>query len=351
MKFTLSESLISYIKNERKNRKITVSEFSEGIGKSKSYITKFDNGEFKNLTEDDFKKVFLTLANNDNKEAQRLSDKYFLSLLKNKDNALNPIARIDILNYDYIIRQLELPEILIDKFNEFLMDKKIPLKEIVDLANENKPVSKYSNYNNAEFNEYSFVPDDIASENGLVYIKLRLDYDYIRRIFDKEISVTNYISLLSVLNAYYLKVMKNDDDYKNDFNALTNDARFYACNFLFNFQFYSLDDYEILSKKEETKANIMNSLNEVSNSIQSTLLSYINLIIKIYNQDSNYIENKIKGLDKNLSEDAGFYIASLDLPLYKVKDINTSSKKELLKEMSALIDKYASEKKETIELL
>jgi len=44
-----------------------------------------------------------------------------------------------------------------------------------------------------------------------------------------------------------------------------------------------------------------------------------------------------------MEADAAFLIATMNLPLYKSKKLNTDNKKKLLKEISELIDRYASD--------
>ena len=58
-------------------------------------------------------------------------------------------------------------------------------------------------------------------------------------------------------------------------------------------------------------------------------------------------------MDKNLRADPGFYFASLDLPCHKLEKLNTDTKKQLLKGIRELINKYSEDEayKEQYELL
>ena len=58
-------------------------------------------------------------------------------------------------------------------------------------------------------------------------------------------------------------------------------------------------------------------------------------------------------MDKNLRADAGFFFAALDLPYHKLEKLNTDTKKQLLKDIKELINKYAEDEsyQEQYELL
>lgn len=359
MKFTVTEVLVSYIKNIRKEQKISVTEFSKKIGKSKSYITKFDNCEFKTLTLEDFNKIFEALASFE-ASSEKLMDEYFLMLDNNDYINRNIDLSIDFSNYCNVVKQYEIKEILIDKLLQMFKEENLTIHEIVAFANENTAVQEFSNFDQVEFNEFVISPltseqnDDFEENNGIQgsYIKVKLDEDYVNRIFNKEVNSTSYYILLAVAHSFYLQLLSEvgSETFRTKKEIIAGTS---ASNLLFNFQFCSLADTKKIIRKKEILKKLSDNLDEISNSMQLVSARYINLITQIYNQNPFYIEDKIKSFDRNLKADAGFCVATWDLPLYKVKNLNTETKKRLLKELSETIERYASdeENQEQIELI
>lgn len=342
MKFTVTEILVSYIKELRKEKKITVTAFSQKIGKSKSYVTKFDNCEFKTLTLEDFQTIFYALCDGSPSEAECIMDNYFLSLIKNEYIDKNIDLMVDVSNYSNLVKKLDIPKDLILKLNRMLESKNITVHEIIECANANEPVKNYSNFNLVDYNEYFPVPVSDTNEPMAIYIKIKLDEDYIQSILNRETVCSNYFTLLAFANAYYRLELKNSPENMSTDN-INRMAGILAHNLLFNFQLYALEDYFNRKESDENIKNLTTNLGTVSHSIQSTLGSYMNLVSHIYNQNPIYTENKILKLRRNLEADAAFYFASLDLPFYKVKHLNTDTKKKLLREIDSLIDRYAND--------
>lgn len=352
MKFTVTEVLVSYIKDIRKEKNITVTSFAHSIGKSKSYVTKFDNCEFKTLTLEDFHKIFEALCLDCPDEIEAAIDNYFLSLIKNEYASKNIDLLIDISNYSNLVKKVSIPENLILKLNNMIKSKNITIHEIVECANANEPVKHYSNFNLVEFNEYVPVPVSDSTEPMSSYIKIHLDENTITSILERSIIESNYFTLLAFANAYYrLELSKHNTEFDED--TINTIAGISAHNLLFNFQLYALEDYFKIKQSEENIEKLTNNLLAVPHSIQSTLGSYMNLVSHIYIQNPFYTEDKILGLRKNLKADASFYFAAQDLPFYKIKDLNTDTKKKLLKEIETLIDRYANDEdyKNQLELL
>lgn len=351
MKFTVSEILVSHIKEIRKSKKITVTEFATRIGKSKSYITKFDNGEFKTLTWEDFQTIFNALFIDSPDDAEKAMDEYFLFLLKNDYGLRSVDLDIDICNYCYVIKNIAVPKALITKLNQMLDKKNLTVDEIVAYANANTAVKHFANFNNIEYNEYSPIPVSDATEEVKTYIKIKLENSDILSILSGESAKTNYFTLLAFSHAYYLTVLKDNDNIDEENKA--HRATLMAYNFLFNFGAYSLKDNSRLEKDKEHTKQLLEDLSTVPQSIRSILGGFIDLTIKINKQDSIYAEDKIWGLNNNLRADAGFFFASLDLPYHELEKLNTDTKKQLLRDIRALIKKYAEDEsyKEQYELL
>lgn len=347
MKFSVNEILVSYIKKIRDEKKMTLTAFSSAIGKSKSYVTKFDNCEFKTLTIDDFKCMFMALANENQEEAENFIDSYFYNLYENEYIKKNIDLSIDFHNYSNVVKEFDIPTLLIDKINSFLFNRNLSVEDLINYANENINIKKYSNYELIDYNEYVPIPllNEIEkSEEDIpnIYIKFKLDKENIMNIFNKKIDKTNYYNLLAIANAYYLKDLEkiNDEGLKSDKEIMAGMA---AHNLLFNFQFCNLEDKKRVQENENKINEMTNNLHSLSNTMQSVLRRYIQLIIQIYKQDPFYIEDKFKSLDKNLRADAGFCIASLDLPIYNIKELNTENKKKLLNELSEVINRYSKD--------
>lgn len=355
MKFTVTEVLVSYIKEKRKEKNLTVTAFAERIGKSKSYITKFDNCEFKTLTVEAFNEIFEAIS--DTKEqANELMDEYFLSLIRNNYIDKNIDLLIDFTNYSHIIKEIEIPNDLIIYLNEILIISNLDIQKLVDTANQNAPVNHYSNFNLLDFNEYSTIPVSIdnTDNNTRIYIKIRLEEEYILSILNKKITKCNYFTLLAFANAYYqIKFLESDSDSDTNNEDLNRIASISAHDLLFNFKFYNLGDFDLAKESVDNLSELISSLEKSSNSVQRVLGNYMSLITHIYEQNLYYTERKILGLEKNLEEDPAFLVGTMDLPFYKVKKLNIDNKKKLMREIAELIDKYteADDDKEQINLI
>lgn len=341
MKFTVSEILVSYIKSIRKERKITVTEFANRIGKSKSYITKFDNCEFKTLTLEDFQTIFNALFIDSPEEANNAMDGYFLSLLKDGYDEQSVDLNIDISNYSYLIKRIEIPTDLIAKINLMINKSNFTIDEIVEYANANIAVKHFANFNSVDYNEYVPIPISDCTDEAKIYIKIKLDSNDIHSILKRKSLISNYFTLLAFANAYYIMDLKNNESISE--NSKPQMAAILARNLLFNFQVYALVDYFKIQKSKENVSELTKNLEAITHSMQSTLGGFMELVSHIYKQNPIYTEDKILGMNENLEADAAFFFASLDLPLYKLKHLNTDTKKKLLKDFRDLIDKYAED--------
>lgn len=353
MKFTVTEALVSYIKEKRKEQNINVTTFAQKIGKSKSYITKFDNCEFKTLTVEAFNEIFEAISET-KEQSIELMDEYFLSLIKNKYVDKNIDLMVDVSNYSNIVKEIKVRENLIKKFNKMLESKNLSIHDIVEFANSNDPVKTYSNFDSVEYNEYVAPPLSASGEGSeqKVYIKINLDEDFVSSILTGNIDTCNYFTLLAITNAYYrIELLKSETlNIKENADKI---AGLSARNLLFNFHIYSLEDYYKIQTSNDNIKELSVDLSNVSHSIQGTLGGYMNLIAKIYYQNPFYIEDKVLGFRENLEADAPFCIAAMDLPFYKVKKFSTDNKKKLLKEITAIIDRYADDEEyqEQIDLI
>jgi len=71
---------------------------------------------------------------------------------------------------------------------------------------------------------------------------------------------------------------------------------------------------------------------------------FADITFSFFKKEPIYVISKIFGFSNNLYSDPSFNIAMLDLPFYKLKDLNKDDKKKLIDEIQQLILKYSEKK-------
>ncbi|MHB8065091.1 MAG: hypothetical protein ACYDG2_21155 [Ruminiclostridium sp.] len=350
IRLNITEAMISFIKEARDKYKIKATDLAVKIDKSSAYISKFDKGDYKTISYNELCQMLSAICDNVNSnekveisdEGKKLTDDFLTNcLLNDKDDLYDEDC--GLMTYDDVIRTLEIPTDLVDYINSEIEKNKFEISNIINKANENADLGEYAKNPKYEVNTYYSIGEDELKENQankseVCFIKVNLEESIVIKILNKEITFYNYLTLKSLLYTIYrLK------DIPESLSQLL------ANNILSQFHFYNLRATNMANFAEDSKNKAFEEMKNMPSALVSTTSNYANLIFSFYKQNPKYTSSKIYGLHKNLSTDAPLVVASLDLPLYKMKDLDADTKRKFLQDVKELINKYTEKKSETKE--
>lgn len=331
-KVDITQDLCELIHSERKKRKIVGSTLSRQLGKNTSFISNLEKGTIKYLDLDLLFNIFDTLIDLPDEE----KNKYIYELITSlsvKYSKKEISEKEWLLTFDMQKRLFPIT----DKMREIIKDlrKEVGISEI-DLVNEinkNKGVDKNIKTNHLKL----LIKDGMIIGNT---IRFEFEKNYIKDIEEGKIEEINYINLLGII--YNLFVLKDMNQY---------DATIMAEQILNENGIYTLldRDKEIEKKAQELSAKGQNfKTYELDPTIYAKDLGEAmqNLNKKFYRMrdlDIAYAFKMISQFDKNLEQCFDLTFRLIGLNFTELKDLDIKDKREFLKEINKLIEKYKNE--------
>lgn len=349
-KYDVTQALADTIRTARLQNNISSKSVANHIGKSPSYLSKLEKGEIKTISEETLTQILsFIFGKSDNLPDflnTSLGDILDTLVLRYTDDEIN--QQIWFSNYDTVMRRIPIPEELVNELNDKLTKLNITLEHLCSRINDNEDISPIiKDLDFYSFNEWHAYVKDHRIEFS--FIKMKLNPEDIKAIFDKKITVTNYVTMLAI-TYYIIKIEQkgtivqiSDDEQK----LLMKEAE----SLLSSFKFYSILERSRLSRQ----VNSISERIELLNTFDQDNYSLINDILHVFQilSDMDIVKtNKyLEEFYKNLKWDAGFTLKLISSPFYELDNISFTNKKTILNEIKKMEDTYKTmpEEKKTIE--
>ncbi len=320
IKFDITDKLTDYLKKLRLEYKVNANVLAGKIGKSNAYISKFDKGDYKNISLEDLILMIESICG-DKDTAYSHLDKYVIEYFSDPDR----LKDTGIKTYDDVIRQIDVPETLVDFINSEIERLGFTVDELINRINDNKDLDGLPKY------DYNLYTED---DNGYI-IYINLDIDTVKRILAKELLTSNWITLNSIL--YTLSRIDKTSPGNFSFGI----AALIADNEMIEYKMYNLHSSIVAKLTNDRRISINQKLDELPDITLRTIYDFVDMFSIMSKKHLHYIIYKSYGLNENLGEDPSMLLALLGLPYDKTKSISTDKKKELLKDIADLFEKYS----------
>ena len=350
-KFNVTPELASMLKSTRVQYHITAKDIAEHIGKSRSYMSRLENGDIKTIEEKELTAIFKFIYGNDDSDPTLLDsvleDIYNRLDISYSDEEIKKQLWFD--NYDTVMRRIPIPSELIDDISIRMRKIGLSISELSRRINANEGIlPQITNKDDYPYNEWQAHVEDHKVQ--FYFIKISLPEQEIEDILNGVTQTTNYISLLSI--SYYLhKIEKFGQEVSvpgDDNDELTH----VAIDYLNKYKFFSIAEKNRLASLAKSAEEFDSLISHFDRENQQL----VGKIIAAYKTFSEYdIQQSNQMLSKYLSNiewDIGFMMVLQNLEYFKMNGLSFNNKKQFLVEVRNLIEKYQKlpEQKKNIDL-
>jgi|GEM_PF-6005478 len=322
----VTDELIKLVKEQRKKNKISSEILANSIGKSRAYISQFENNRISIIDIEIFEKMLRT--------ASQMSDdisfnNYIENILRINSNQLQKEEWMFV--FDFQIRTFVIPEGIIEFIKIKCDDMTIKYENLIEEINKNKNLLYAETY---EPNRIKIILDN---EKLATAIRFKLPRNYIEDICKKKIRKSNYINLLGIL--YNLYLLDGDTDemaHKKANDLLT-----------------QYDIITILERNRKRELNLKNHIDageeiepedyevteydkEFAKAFKKTVFWFKHLNDEKPSEAYEYLIQA----NKNFDSDWRLIFAILKLPFNQLELLPRSEKQGFFKELKELLNTY-----------
>ncbi len=320
------------IKSIRMQNKITGKSVAEHINKSSTFITRLENASIETIDEDDLWAIFEFICKDEldqNETIERIYD-----TLKIKYSPEDIQKQVWFENFDTVVRQIPIPEELIDEINKRITNQNIDLSYLLRRINANEDLSEDEVNDEHPYNTW-WARDDAPTNATSIKIKLLENEFY--DILSKKKDTTSYVFMLAI--AFYLiKIERFDELVKFESDADHYSVMSEANNLLSKYKFHTISLREQLLANAKSKEEY----NELLSDFEIDNIAVVNSILKSirYYSDKNIklANDQLILFNKNINWDIGFMLKLVSLDFNSIADASHSCKSELIKRIELLIE-------------
>jgi len=340
-RFDVTPELASVIKSTRISQNVTAKSVAEHINKSQAYISKLEKGELKSIDQTLLISIFEYILGSEEAFQEFLNDTLspIFSSLTLRLSKEEIDQQLWYKNFDTVLRLIPIPESLVQSINEKMVDNNIDIYTLVERINANEMMVNDGKDLNAYPSNTWFIDNDNGKVNS-EYIKISLDLQTLNDILSLKTQSTNYMTMFATV--FYLFLIENYANSKtiNKEEYLGNWKK--TTSFLNQHHFYSLEEKRYLESKAKTESEIDELMSDFDRDNLNTLNEIIR-VFKVYS-DVDIIKTTkyLTEFKKNLKWDGGFILSLISLSFYSLENLTTSQRKNLLLEITQLLNKYKS---------
>lgn len=335
-KFEVTPELANILKSSRVQNNITSKSIADHIGKSQSYVSRLEKADIKKIEEETLTDILEFIFQKSNHDLDAILEKIYSTMsLQLTDEEINRQLWWD--NYDTVLRRIPIPSDLVDDIVSRMKTINLSVSDLCQRINANEGISpQVTNVDRYPFNKWQAYIKNHTID--FCFIKVKISEEKINRILNKEITSSNYISLLAI--SYYLHKIEKygsqvviPSDESDNFYIIARD-------YLSKYKFFSISEKNRLSKlaqNVEEKDHLMSSFDRENQALVNTILSGYKVFSEIDLQRSNRV---LAQLSENMKWDLMFMMSLGNINFSELKDISFSNKKNILHEIRNIIKKY-----------
>ncbi len=331
----MTTELIKIIKDERSKNKITGEVLASAIGKTRAYISQIENGKVPLIDIDTLRSIL--------QAATKLKGDEFNLYINDLLKRISATVNLDAMEreewmfiFDLQIREFNVSNTIIDFIKAKCNELNITYKNLVHEINKNKGLEFSSTF---EPNKVKVI---IQKDTVGTAIRFEFEEDFVDKIVSKNITKINYINLLGII--YNIFLLENHTDET---------AKILAEQFL-----QSNDIITILDRDRKKRDNLKHKLetgeefdpeaNEVTKNDKEFAKEYTKT--KFWLEHLNDAKpdeafEYLSVLNKNFEIDWKLMFAIMSSPIFKLKVLPFSVRKDFFTEYKELLKKYIEKTK------
>lgn len=331
MKFTITPELTTLIKTIRAQNHISAKELASYIEKSPSYVSKLESGDVKNIQKKDLTKIlsFLTGGEDFYEEVLPQAVRILMSYLPSERLP----EQVWLLQYDTADRPVLVSEEMSLDLNNRLTELGMSTEELSAFINEN-----FDSELSSAFPANEIIPFEQRGSTRIL-ARLEMNAKDISRILSGENRHTTYLVIYGIShillrlekfgNASYKLPPENAVEILRDTSA-----------YLEKFQVHSLIGFSrMLSSKDfiSRQVNMLNTFDSVSAELMNHITEFFKEALKY---DMLGTTQALDVFLKSLNWDPAFILKLIQFPFYKMEGLGYHQKKNLIREIMELLEKY-----------
>lgn len=333
-RYEVTSGLAETLRSMRLRNKIQANKLAEHIGKSAAYISKLENGGIQSITPEELSKILNFISGEEN--SIELAEEIY-STLKLKYSAKEIDAQLWFTNYETVECQIPLPDALVESLvhkmetlgiTQQYLCSRINANEALsadELADDDIPYNQWYQSKREQTAQSIKIQLSEAMLADLLSDKFELaPYIFVYCIAFYIFKIEKYGEIVSISDEEYIALMRVTTDYLN------------------SFKFYSISEKNLLLSNKQTSDDV----HDIFNSFDTENMEHISDILSGFRFATDHnikqTNEQLKIFGLNMHWDLGFMLRIISLDYKSLEKTSVSNKRQLLSEIEALIQKYAT---------
>ncbi len=331
MKFTVTPELATLIKTIRTQNNISAKELAAYIEKSPSYVSKLESGDVKGIQKKDLTQIltFLTGGEDFYEDVLPAAVKTLMSYLPSE----RITEQVWLLQYDITDRPVLISREMAADLNNRLIALGLNTEELAAFMNEN-----FDSGLSSMFPANEIIPFEQQGSTRIL-ARLEMEPEEISRILSGKNHRTTYLVVYGISHLLFRIEKFGGVSYKlppeNAVEVLRDTAVY-----LEKFQVHSLIGFSrMLSSRDfiSRQMNMLNTFGSVSSELMNTITEFFQEALKY---DALGTTQAMDAFSQSLNWDTAFILKMMKLPFYKMEGLSFHQKKNLIREITELLEKY-----------
>lgn len=323
----INEELGMIIKNFRVEYKVTAKSITDNFNKASSYISKLEKGDVKKIDVP----FFVDLCNYISPEKNGVID--FVKKASSKFLDCSTETQNTIMNIDDLVIEHAVNNAFISEINKYMEEHSITVENLYNEINKNDDLKDLEGdlLKNIPSNEwYSKIP----SKHGRFVIKLAIPLDYLTGLLSSNIQRIHAVIAEAILYTLFKLGGESSPKLLADSKLKLYDIIKYRGGNIISINEDELDEY-FGGLEPQTKK----SLQHITSGLRVITAMTKNMGVA-----------RIDRIDKNITEDIGFFFAYMAQDLVDLEKQPKETKLAFLKDLKELIKKHTESSESKIDL-
>ncbi len=331
MKFTVTGELAVLIRTIRTQKGISAKELAVFIEKSPSYVSKLESGDVKNIQKKDLTRIFTFLTGGENfyEDVLPAVVRVLMSFMPGERLP----EQVWLLQYDTADRPVLVSEEMAENLKERLEELGLEAEGLAAVMNEN-----FDSELSSAFPANEIIPFDQQGSTRIL-VRLEMNPKDISRILSGVDRNTTYLVIYGISHMLIRLEKFGSVSYKlppeNAVEILRDTSAY-----LEKYQVHSLIGFSrMLSSRDfiSRQVNMANTFDSVSSDLMNSIMEFFQEALKF---DTLGVTQTMDAFVKSLSWDPAFILKLIKLPFYKMEGLSYYQKKNLIYEITELLEKY-----------
>ena len=330
----VTPELADTLRSIRLQNKIQAKILAEHIEKSPAYISKLENGNIQTIDNHELHSILQFIS--PDSSPNDIAEKIYASL-KYKYSKKEIDEQLWFANFDTVERQIPIPESLVDDVKTRMQSYSITRGQLLRRINANEALTEEENNDDSiPYNQWYHQGRIGGSAQS---IKIRINSTQFDAILDKEVDVSSYIFVLSII--FYILKIEQFGDQVIISDEENKELMTKATDLLNQHKFFSIAEKDALFLERKTQDEVfelLSSFDRDNIEIVNDILSGFKFATECNIKDTN---ERLNSFRENMRWDLGFMIKIISLNYKVLEKTSVSNKRNLITAIEGLISDYS----------